>query len=79
MTAKEIDRGNILASVRDRHIGSIFVHADKRDNLVERSLGIELNLTVLVGNAQSLDGSLPDVYFIPLQIDGFSIRRHTAS
>ncbi len=72
MSAKEVYAGNIFAAVSYRHGLSVVVHADKSYYFIERSFGIELNLTVLVGHAQSLYGGLSYVYFVAVKVYGFA-------
>ena len=76
MPAEEADVGNIFTAVRYGHFAGVFADGDKGYNLIVGPLDIQLNLRVLVGNAEALYGSGAGVYHIALIVlllaDAFS-------
>ena len=69
MAAEEADVGDILAAVRDGELLLIAADGEEGHDLVVRTFGVELHLRVLVGDAERLDGRLPD-------IAGLACKRH---
>ena len=72
MSAKEMNVGNIGAALGNGLNATIIFNADKGYNLVERALGVKLNLAVLVGYAKRLNGSLPRERFVAVFIHLFT-------
>ena len=58
MTAKEVDVGELLAACRDFDLFAVVLDRDEGDDLVVGAFGIELDLAVLIGYAESLDRGL---------------------
>ena len=73
MTFQEVASGNVFV-VGDNFGCAIVVHADEGDDLVERTFGVQLNLAVLIGNAQRFCGGLTCVYGFAVEIDCFTKR-----
>ena len=67
LAAEEGDGGHVVAAVRNGRGGAEVLHAQEGDDLVERAFRIELQLGVLVGDAQRLDGRLADVAGLAVQ------------
>ena len=61
MARQEGDILNLREGVRNHHVAPIVIYADDGDDLIIGAFHVELNLGMLIGNAQSFDGGLPYV------------------
>ena len=61
VTAKEMHVRNIFATLRNCRFFSVFVYGDESYDLIVRSFGVKLNLTVLIGYAERFNRGLPRV------------------
>ena len=58
VTAEEVDVGELFTARGDLDLFAIFLNRDEGDDLVVGTFGVELDLAVLIGDAERLDGGL---------------------
>ena len=69
VSAKEVYVGNILATLAYNHLVAILINRKESNYFIVRTFGVELYLTVLIGNAERFYGGLSRVYDIAAIID----------